>query len=83
MSEKISGVFIPMVTPFKATDESVDEAGLRQVTNYLIENGVNGLIPSGSTGEIIAMSHEEQKRVNEVVVAEARGRLKVYCSTAA
>jgi 4-hydroxy-tetrahydrodipicolinate synthase len=83
MSKKISGVYIPMVTPFKAMDESVDEAGLRQVTNYLIENGIDGLIPSGSTGELIAMSAAEQKRVNEIVVEEARGRVKVYCSTAA
>jgi 4-hydroxy-tetrahydrodipicolinate synthase len=83
MSKKISGVYVPMVTAFKAQDESFDEAGQRQVTNYLIENGVDGLIPSGSTGEFVAMSAAEQKRVNEVVVEEARGRVKVYCSTAA
>lgn len=83
MSKKISGVFIPMVTPFKAADESVDEKGLREVTNYLITNGIDGLIPSGSTGEFIAMSLEEQQRVNEIVVEEARGRVKVYCSTGA
>jgi dihydrodipicolinate synthase/N-acetylneuraminate lyase len=83
MSKKISGVFVPMVTAFKPQDESFDEAGQRQVTNYLIENGVDGLIPSGSTGEFVAMSMAEQKRVNEVVVEEARGRVKVYCSTAA
>lgn len=83
MSKKISGVFIPMVTPFKATDESLDEKGLREVTNYLIKNGIDGLIPSGSTGEFIAMSIEEQKKVNEIVVEEAHGRVKVYCSTGA
>lgn len=82
MSSKISGVYIPMVTPFKA-DESLDEQGLRDVTNFLIDNGVDGLIPAGSTGELVALETEEQKRVNEIVVEEARGRVKVFCSTAA
>jgi len=83
MPEKITGVYVPMVTPFKASDESVDEQGLRDVVNYLIDNGVDGLIPSGSTGEFVAMDTDEQKRVNEIVVEEAAGRVKVYCSTGA
>ncbi len=42
--EKPEGIFIPMVTPFKASDESVDFSGLREVTNFLVENGVDGIL---------------------------------------
>jgi len=79
----IEGIFIPMITPFKASDESVDFSGLKEVTNYLCESGVSGIIPSGSSGEMIAMTHEEQKAVNEAVCKYADGRVKVFCGTAA
>lgn len=78
---KLEGVFIPMVTPFKASDESVDFSGLKEVTEFLINNGIDGIIPSGSTGEFIAMSLEEQKKVNAAVVEYAAGRVKVFAST--
>lgn len=81
--KKPEGIFIPMITPFKASDESVDFSGLEEVTNFLITNGVDGIIPSGSTGEFIAMSHEEQKQVNAAVCKYAAGRVKVFCSTGA
>jgi 4-hydroxy-tetrahydrodipicolinate synthase len=81
--QKIEGVFIPMITPFNASDESIDFSGLKEVTEFLITNGVDGIIPSGSTGEMIAMSHEEQKKVNAAVVEYAAGRAKVFCSTGA
>lgn len=81
--KKPEGIFIPMVTPFNASDESIDFSGLKEVTDFLIENGVDGLIPSGSTGEFIAMTPEEQKKVNAAVCEYAGGRSKVYCSTGA
>jgi 4-hydroxy-tetrahydrodipicolinate synthase len=81
--KKPEGIYIPMVTPFNASDESIDFSGLKEVTDFLIENGVDGLIPSGSTGEFIAMSIEEQKKVNAAVCEYAAGRAKVYCSTGA
>ncbi len=77
------GMYIPMVTPFKASDESVDFEGLAEVTNFLVENGVDGVIPSGSTGEMVALTHEEQKAVNAAVCKAADGRIKVFCSTGA
>lgn len=81
--KKPEGIFIPMVTPFRASDESVDFSGLKEVTEFLIGNGVDGIIPSGSTGEFVAMSHEEQKKVNAAVCEYAAGRVKVFCSTGA
>lgn len=78
----IEGIFIPMVTPFNA-DESINFNGLKEVTDFLVENGVTGLIPSGSTGEFVAMTKEEQISVNEAVCKYADGRVKVFCSTGA
>lgn len=82
-TKKLEGIFIPMVTPFKPSDESIDFSGLREVTDFLIDNGVDGVIPSGSTGEFVAMSIEEQKQVNAAVCEYAAGRVKVFCSTGA
>jgi len=81
--QKPEGIFIPMVTPFNTSDESVDFSGLKEVTEFLIKNGVDGVIPSGSTGEFVAMSLEEQKKVNAAVCEYAAGRIKVFCSTGA
>ena len=81
--QKPEGVFIPMVTPFKASDESIDFEGLKEVTNFLADNGIDGVIPSGSTGEFIAMTTEEQKAVNAAVCKYSAGRMKVFCSTGA
>ena len=81
--KKIEGVYIPMVTPFRASDEEIDFNGLKQVTNFLIENGIDGLIPCGSTGEIVALSKDEHLKVNAAVCEYAAHRVQVYCSTGA
>lgn len=80
--KKLNGIYIPMVTPFNR-DESINYSGLREVVDFLAKNGVDGVIPSGSTGEMIAMTPEEQMSVNEEVVKAADGRIKVVCSTGA
>lgn len=81
--KKPEGIFIPMVTPFNASDESIDFSGLKEVTEFLVKNGVDGVIPSGSTGEFVAMTKEEQMKVNAAVCEYAAGRVKVFCSTGA
>ena len=80
--EKLNGIYIPMVTPFNK-DETINFNGIKEVVDFLAENGVSGVIPSGSTGEMIAMTPEEQIRVNEAAVKAADGRIKVVCSTGA
>ena len=70
----------PMITVFKE-DESFDEEGTRKHVNFLIEKGVQGLIPCGSTGEFSAMTMDERKKVAEVVVDEVKGRVPVYVGT--
>ncbi|MCC6494977.1 MAG: dihydrodipicolinate synthase family protein [Propionibacteriaceae bacterium] len=80
--EKLTGIYIPMVTPFNA-DESINFAGIKSVTDFLVDNGVSGVIPSGSTGEMVALTKEEQIAVNRETVKAAAGRIKVVASTGA
>lgn len=80
--EKLTGIYIPSVTPFNR-DESINFNGITEVTNFLAENGVTGVIPSGSTGEMIALTKEEQIAVNKATVEAANGRIKVVASTGA
>ena len=79
---KIEGIMIPMITPFNA-DETINFNGIKEVTNFLIDNGVSGLIPAGSSGEIVALNVEEQIQVNDAVCKAADKRVKVFCSTGA
>jgi len=80
--EKATGIYIPMVTPFNA-DESINFNGIKECTEFLADNGVTGVIPSGSTGEMVALSNEEQIAVNAATIKASNGRVKVICSTGA
>lgn len=76
-----SGCHVPLITPFKA-DSSVDEAGLRRLVNYFIEEvGCDGLVPCGTTGESPTLDHREHCRVIEIVIDETRGRVPVMAGT--
>ena len=79
MSQTFQGSFVAMVTPFR--DGKVDEAKLRELVEFHITHGTDGLIPCGTTGESPTLSHDEHKRVVEIVVEAARGRIKVVAGT--
>ncbi len=64
---KIEGVYPALITPFTKDDE-VDKAGLRRIVEYVIEGGVAGIVPCGTTGESATLSHEEHMDVIDVVV---------------
>jgi 4-hydroxy-tetrahydrodipicolinate synthase len=74
------GVIPAMVTPMTA-DEEINEPALRRLTNHLIEGGVHGVFAVGSQGEFWALTPDEKRRVWEIVVDEARGRVPVYGGT--
>ncbi|MFX1590556.1 MAG: 4-hydroxy-tetrahydrodipicolinate synthase [Promethearchaeota archaeon] len=69
-----------MVTPFNK-DESINEEQLRNLVNHLIDQGVTGLVPSGTTGEFVNMTYEERLKVIEIVVDETNGRVPVIAGT--
>ncbi|KZX17392.1 4-hydroxy-tetrahydrodipicolinate synthase [Methanobrevibacter cuticularis] len=68
------GTAVAMVTPFTSNDE-IDEQGYRENINFLIKNGVDGLLAAGTTGESATITHEEQKKLIEILVDEVDGRI--------
>ena len=64
-----------LVTPFAAG--RVNEAAFRELVEWQIDEGSNGLVPCGTTGEAATLSTEEQRRLIEVTVEVARGRVPV------
>jgi len=82
MAKEIKGIVVPLVTPFRE-DETLDTVALRGVVNYVLDNGVHGLFPAGSQGELFALTTDEKKQVMDVVIDEANGRGFVMPSTGA
>ncbi len=72
---KFRGSFTALVTPFK--NGSVDEKAFRDLVDWQIAEGTNGLVPVGTTGESPTLSHEEHERVVEWCVDQTRGRVPV------
>jgi 4-hydroxy-tetrahydrodipicolinate synthase len=71
-----TGVGTALVTPFTSSG-AVDEAGVRRLARRQVEAGVHFLVPCGTTGEAPTLSAEEKRRVVELVVEEAGGRVPV------
>ncbi len=80
---ELRGIFPAMLTPFTEDGSSIDTEALAALTNRLIDAGVGGLIPGGSTGEFAAMSHDERKLLHETVIDAAAGRVPVIAQTGA
>ena len=69
------GSFTALVTPFK--NGGVDEDAFRNLVEWQIDEGTNGLVPVGTTGESPTLSHDEHKNVVEWCVDQAKGRVPV------
>ncbi|OGO09860.1 MAG: 4-hydroxy-tetrahydrodipicolinate synthase [Chloroflexi bacterium RBG_13_68_17] len=76
------GIIPAMVTPLTAEDQ-INERALRRLTNHLIDGGSHAVFAIGSQGEFWAFSADEKRRVWEIVVDEAAGRVPVYAGSAA
>jgi 4-hydroxy-tetrahydrodipicolinate synthase len=76
MRQQFTGCGTALVTPFKR-DGSLDEAGVSRLARRQIDGGIHFLVPCGTTGEVPTLTNEEQVRVVELVVAEAKGRVPV------
>jgi 4-hydroxy-tetrahydrodipicolinate synthase len=79
MRRTFQGSLVAMVTPFR--DGRVDEAKLRELVDFHVAHGTDGLVPCGTTGESPTLSHDEHKRVVEIVVEQAAGRIPVVAGT--
>lgn len=80
MSLSLKGAFTALVTPFKE-DHSVDYDTLIAQVEFQITEGINGLVPVGTTGECPTLSHDEHDKVIETVVKAAAGRVPVIAGT--
>jgi len=69
------GSFTALVTPFK--NGSVDQKAFRDLVEWQIAEGTNGLVPVGTTGESPTLSHDEHKQVVEWCIDQAKGRVPV------
>ena len=78
---RFRGIFCPNVVPL-AEDLSINESELRRYVDWLIEHGVHGLYPNGSTGEFTRFTAEERRRVIEIVVDQTSGRVPVLAGAA-
>jgi len=76
---RLRGTYTALVTPFKGGE--VDEQGVRELVEFQIENGVDGLVPAGTTGESPTLTHAEHIRVIQVCVEAARGRVPILAGT--
>jgi len=71
----LKGCFTALVTPFR--NDKVDLEALKKIVHFQVENGVNGLVPCGSTGEAATLTPEEYLAVIRTVVAAAGGKVPV------
>ncbi len=76
----LEGAFTALITPFKDSG-AIDEEGLRRNVNFQIGKGIGGLVPCGTTGESATLTHAEHKKVVEIVIDEANGRVPVIAGT--
>ncbi|MFQ5898869.1 MAG: 4-hydroxy-tetrahydrodipicolinate synthase [Candidatus Methylomirabilia bacterium] len=76
---RLEGSIVALVTPFR--DGRVDEATLRELVEFHVTHGTDGIVPCGTTGESPTLSHDEHRRVVEIVVETARGRIPVMAGT--
>ncbi len=73
------GSNVALVTPFK--DNQLDEENYIKLINFHLENGTNGLVPAGTTGESPTLSHKEHEKVIELCIHEAKGKIPVIAGT--
>jgi dihydrodipicolinate synthase len=73
------GAIVAIVTPFK--NGKIDEEALRELIEFQIVNGTDGIVPCGTTGESATLSHEEHDRVIEITINAVKKRVPVIAGT--
>jgi 4-hydroxy-tetrahydrodipicolinate synthase len=76
---QFTGSITALLTPFK--NGKVDEKGFQSFVEWQIAEGINGVVPCGTTGESPTLSHEEHKRVVELCIEAAKKRVPVIAGT--
>ncbi len=79
--ERLQGIFTPNLVPYDSQG-NVNEGELRRYVDWLIERGVHGLYPNGSTGEFTRFTPEERRRITEIIADQTRGRVPILAGAA-
>jgi 4-hydroxy-tetrahydrodipicolinate synthase len=77
------GILAAVVTPLTADGSAIDADGVKRQAEYIIGGGIHGLVPGGSTGEFTTLTTGERKRVTELYLEAAAGRVPVIAGTGA
>jgi len=75
----IKGSNVALITPFK--DNNLDVENFIKLIHFHMDNGTNGLVPAGTTGESPTLSHDEHQKVIDLCVKESKGKLPVIAGT--
>ena len=75
----LKGSIVALITPFK--DDNLDENTYRKLIDYHLNNGTNGIVPGGTTGESPTLSHSEHKKIIEISVKTCNGKIPVVAGT--
>lgn len=81
MAQRLTGIFTPNLVPLDSRGE-IHESELRRYVDWLIERGVHGLYPNGSTGEFTRFSVEERRRIVEIIADQVNGRVPILAGAA-
>src|ERR1051326_3262427 len=81
MSAKITGILTPHMVPLDSHGR-INETELRRYVDWLIQKGVHGLYPNGSTGEFVRFNPEERRQIVKIVCEQAAGRVPVLAGAA-
>jgi dihydrodipicolinate synthase/N-acetylneuraminate lyase len=81
MKSPIQGIFTPNIVPLEA-DGQINEPELRRYVDWMIEKGVHGLYPNGSTGEFTRFTPDERRRIIKIVCEQNAGRVPVLAGAA-
>lgn len=77
----LKGIFTPNLVPYTA-DGGINEDELRRYVDWLIERGVHGLYPNGSTGEFTRFTPEERRRIVAIIADQTNGRVPILAGAA-
>ena len=73
------GSNVALITPFK--DNKLDTEAYTKLIHFHLENGTNGLVPAGTTGESPTLNHDEHQKVIELCIKESKGKVPVIAGT--
>ena len=80
-NQRLTGIFTPNIVPLDARGD-INEEELRAYVRWLIERGVHGLYPNGSTGEFTRFTPEERRRIVQIMADETAGRVPILAGAA-